>query len=461
MARTTHILGSAGAALGLAIGTGVAPVHAAPSTAADTPDEVKVLQLNLWHQGTKIDDGIAKIADIIEETDADVMMLSEAGPASDLIRDELNSRGNDFSSYSTGDSGIVSRFPISDTSSGNGFAKGVVTIGDKEVAVYSGHLEYQYYVTYLPRGYGGGTPAPLPTSEYGWDEIPDGPITDVDLITELNRASGRPDNVQKTVDAAAEDREAGRSVLIGGDFNEPSHLDWTERAKDQFDHNGAVIPWDSTLALEKGGFKDSYRDVNPNELTHPGITWPAGNKGFPTSDLTWAPKADERDRIDYVFDADDDELTATSAAIVGPKTSVVRNEFQEETSEDEFITPKATWPTDHKGNLITYKLGNEEEPKPDADDETSGDENGDENGDEDKSGDDNSGRDGAASSDDQQGSADKQAGADRQDGTSASDSARPGGTLPRTGAELTPLYLGGALLAIGAAAVYLVRRRKV
>ena len=51
-----------------------------------------MLQLNIWHQGTQISDGIATIADIVEETEADIVMLSEAGPAADSIRRELNRR---------------------------------------------------------------------------------------------------------------------------------------------------------------------------------------------------------------------------------------------------------------------------------------------------------------------------------------------------------------------------------
>src|SRR5699024_5211496 len=81
------------------------------------------------------------------------------------------------------------------------------------------------------------------------------------------------------------------------------HLDWTERAKEQHDHHGVVMPWDSTLELEKGGYRDAYRHVHPDEITHPGVTWPAGNTAFPTSELSWTPKADERDRIDFVFDS--------------------------------------------------------------------------------------------------------------------------------------------------------------
>ena len=361
----------AGAALALALGSVVSPLPAAAAGAhppSKSIDGFTVLQLNIWHQGTQVPEGIERIADVIEETGADVIMLSEAGLAAKSVSRELNRRGLETSSKSTADAGVVSRFPITDSSSADGFARAVLDLGRQEVAVYSGHLEYRYYANYLPRGYGGGTPPPLPTSKYGWDEIPSGPITDTDMISEINRASGRSEAVARTVEAAEDDRSQGRSVLIGGDFNEPSHLDWTERAEEQHDHHGVIMPWDSTLELEKGGYRDAYRHVHPDEITHPGVTWPAGNTAFPTSELSWTPKADERDRIDFVFDSAGDALEATAAKIVGPRTSVVRDEFVEEDAQDEFFTPETAWPSDHKGNLITYSLKTDDaEPGTDVD----------------------------------------------------------------------------------------------
>ena len=32
-------------------------------------------------------------------------------------------------------------------------------------------------------------------------------------------------------------------VIVAGDFNECSHLDWTEATKDLCGHNGVVMPW--------------------------------------------------------------------------------------------------------------------------------------------------------------------------------------------------------------------------
>ena len=65
---------------------------------------------------------------------------------------------------------------------------------------------------------------------------------------------------------------------MGGDFNEPSHLDWLDNTKNLFDHNGAVIHWDCSMMLSQAGFKDAYREKYPDPVLYPGFTFPAGNR---------------------------------------------------------------------------------------------------------------------------------------------------------------------------------------
>lgn len=65
------------------------------------------------------------------------------------------------------------------------------------------------------------------------------------------------------MEEARKDIMLGRSVVIGGDFNEPSHLDWQSDTKDLWDHNGAIVNWDCSLMLQRAGFKDTYRENIP------------------------------------------------------------------------------------------------------------------------------------------------------------------------------------------------------
>ncbi|WP_233415072.1 endonuclease/exonuclease/phosphatase family protein, partial [Streptomyces sp. N35] len=292
----------AGATVGAGL-VGVGAAEAAEGTRGPARRTLKVLQFNIWLGGSRVDGGRAGIADTIAAVRPDVVLLSESNPqrVADLLAD-LAVRGLAFyDNANPTDPAVISRFPIVDRASFPSWSKAVISVDGTEIAVYSGHLEYRYYVNYLPRGYGGGTPAPLETSEYGWDEIPTGPITDVDLITRLNEASGRT-AVTKTMlaDAAAE-RRRGRLVILGGDFNEPSFRDWTRRTRNLFDHNGTVVDWSTTRAIEDAGFRDTYREVHPDPVRTPGFTWPSDNPGADPGELAWAPKADERDRIDFVY----------------------------------------------------------------------------------------------------------------------------------------------------------------
>lgn len=151
------------------------------------------------------------------------------------------------------------------------------------------------------------------------------------------------------------DRAAGYTIILGGDFNEPSHQDWTEETKDLYDHHGFVIPWTVPVLLDEAGLKDAYREFYPDVLNYPGFTYPSDNPAKPADKITWAPKADERDRIDYIWYYPEKGLKVKDAAIFGPKNSIVRAQRVQETSKDKFIEPSGVWPTDHKGVLVTFQ----------------------------------------------------------------------------------------------------------
>lgn len=75
-------------------------------------------------------------------------------------------------------------------------------------------------------------------------------------------------------------------IILGGDFNIWSHLDWEENTKHI--HEGRIVNWFTTSSFAEAGFIDSYRFVNPNPVSHPGITWDQ-------------PEKKDEHRIDYIF----------------------------------------------------------------------------------------------------------------------------------------------------------------
>ena len=71
--------------------------------------------------------------------------------------------------------------------------------------------------------------------------------------------------------------------------------------------------------MEKAGFKDSYRESYPDPIEYPGFTFPANNMTVNVKKLVWAPEADERDRIDYIYFYPSKELNIENTFICGQK----------------------------------------------------------------------------------------------------------------------------------------------
>ena len=314
-----------------------------PDVDPTKPIDLSVVQLNVWGKTTD--------ARMLEEIGADLIFVEEAQRAAAAVAKDLG-----FDHHSTGGSaGVISRYPIVDAGvvtvpgTQGGWMKAIVQVGDTQIAAYGGHLEYRYYATYLPRGYAGDVLAPgFPTEWRGWNKL-NAPVTDVPQILAANEASSRPAAAAAlTADMAAE-RAAGRLTMMGADMNEPSVLDWTESTAHLYDHNGVVAPWQTTSILRDGGLVDAYRAMYPDPVTHPGFTWPADTPNVDVSQLAWAPEADERDRIDYVFFAPDDRLSLTSTRIVGPVGDIVRGARALPVSDEEIFTPQTLWTSDHKG----------------------------------------------------------------------------------------------------------------
>jgi LPXTG-motif cell wall-anchored protein len=324
---------------------------AEPKPEIDGVSGLNVLTFNVWHGGTQVADGAQQIADVIQQTDADVTFLPEVGQAPQQVAALLG-----YQHLTATDTGIVSRYPIVSTDTvGKWWSKAVIDVNGTEVVVYGGHLEYRWYTTYLPRGYGGEIHGDWPPGWNTWNKL-DAPVTDVEAILAANVQSGRPATAADLVADIANEREAGRIAVVGGDFNEPPSQDWTAATADLFDHNGVVIPWQTTQTLLDGGLVDAFRTVHPDPAANPGFTWPSDNTLFPTSSLTWAPEADERDRIDYIFATPDERLTIDGASVVGPQSTILRNERVVDDSADEIFTPDAVWPSDHKAVLANFSI---------------------------------------------------------------------------------------------------------
>ncbi len=76
-------------------------------------------------------------------------------------------------------------------------------------------------------------------------------------------------------------------VIIGGDFNSGSHLDWIETTRHL--HHDRIVQWPVSLEMTSNGFKDSFREIHPDPLKNPAVT-----NRFLTDKII-------ADRIDYIY----------------------------------------------------------------------------------------------------------------------------------------------------------------
>lgn len=321
---------------------------------AEGEKEFTVLQWNIWQEGTMVPGGYDAIVEEIVRLKPDFVTFSEVRNYHNTnftarLTASLRERGETYYSFYSYDSGLLSRYPITDSTTvfpekdDHGSIYRMLTeVHGRKVAVYTAHLDYLNDAYYNVRGYDGST----------WEEIPI--PTSVEEVLEVNDASLRDDAIRLFIEAAQKDREAGYAVILGGDFNEPSHLDWIEETKDLYAHAGLVIPWTVTTLLEEAGFIDTYRTLYPNPVTHPGITFPDDNPAKEIERLTWTPKSDERERIDYIFYAPHEGLRLKDAIIFGHEGSIAYSKRVPNETQDKFLLPLGVWPTDHKGLLVTF-----------------------------------------------------------------------------------------------------------
>lgn len=321
-----------------------------------------VLQLNLWEAGSHVPKGQQGIIDVLSEVNADIVFLCEihGNKTVSEIVDKLKKRGIHYYGEAFDlNVGILSKIKPDSltkccTIPGNEIRtllKAVIPINGQPVSFYSAHLDHQNYGCYLPRGYNAD-----------WTKASH-PITNESKVLEVNRLSYRDESIRLFLQYVQTDIQKGIPVVIGGDFNEPSHLDWQADTKNLLNHNGAIIHWDCSMMLYKAGFIDTFREKFPDPVQVPGITYPAGNKYAKLEELTWAPEADERERIDFIYyHPGYSKLSLVNSILVGPNETVANNKITKTPSCKYIYTPKGIWPSDHKGNFVTFKIKKSKKP---------------------------------------------------------------------------------------------------
>jgi len=190
-----------------------------------------------------------------------------------------NALGWHYWQQSGGGIQVVSRFPIIGASSG-GLGVEIQLQPGRNVWLFNAHLSAYPYQPYDLRD--------------DWEADGDLDMDEADVIAQANAARGG--QVTNYLNDMTEAIISGLPMFLTGDFNEPSHLDWTQEAADAtarpFDFE---VAWPASTRLADAGWVDSYRAVRPDELTDPGYTWTPG-----TPPPTIAHD-EVHDRIDFVY----------------------------------------------------------------------------------------------------------------------------------------------------------------
>ncbi|MGZ8611386.1 MAG: endonuclease/exonuclease/phosphatase family protein [Actinomycetota bacterium] len=280
----------------------LAPAPAAAQEPAPTV-ELRVMTFNIWY-GATVTHGLGEVIEAIRLADADVVGLQEPYARLRRIASALGFHASPRMH-------VISRFPILEPGGSDGDWALLLLAPGRVAAIMNTHLPATPYTPYriVNRGFDRAT------------------ILRQEEWTRLRR-------IEHEIEALSPLLDAGVPTFFTGDFNSPSHRDWTRAAVLA---RGLPYPvrWPVARAMEDAGFRDSYREAHPDPVADPGFTW---TPGTPAPDVApW----EVHDRIDFVWASGPAETIGSR--VVGESVA----------NADVVVTP---WPTDHRGVVSTFRV---------------------------------------------------------------------------------------------------------
>jgi hypothetical protein len=140
--------------------------------------------------------------------------------------------------------------------------------------------------------------------------------------------------------------EAHIPLLVGGDWNCPSHLDWTGDTAMSWRYRRA-LPLPVSTMMHDAGFVDTFRAVHPNAIQRPGITWSPMFRGASPSFRGDARKPEGLERIDRLYLKNPAQPSGGwTLTPTGGQTLPIK--WEDETVPLE----KRAWPSDHGAVVV-------------------------------------------------------------------------------------------------------------
>ncbi len=289
----------------------------APASPVGAVDEFTVLTWNIWSGGGRADPihGRKFVREAIENSGADVVLFQENGSFSNALATDM---GFSHTNSATGSNlAIMSKYPILSNINGGG------QIGSR-IQLSSGR-EVDIYDLWFSSSNDGANLAGRSS------------FTNAACIS----ADGGRSNAASNFLAHANLTSGSNPTIVGGDFNTCSHLDFIESTRHQNFYRGDLV-WPTTKRFYDADFVDSLRQLAPNILQDPVITW------TPFFFANHGEGRGGKARIDLLYHKGN-MLTPLSYQFIN------------------FDYHPVTLPADHGGFAVTYKwqgLENASNPKP-------------------------------------------------------------------------------------------------
>jgi endonuclease/exonuclease/phosphatase family metal-dependent hydrolase len=301
--RPTSVIAAAILAVSVALAAcgsdgGSSAGHAGPSAALERgsvsrtlgdPIRLSVLVFNVEYGGTPATDKA------IRRADADVVGVLESYKRLPKIAENTGYRYYNVSLQ------LLSRYPIYEPSGAHGLYALIEVRPGYVIPFFNEHLDY---VAWGPRALRHGASV-------------------ASVIRTENEV--RTQALARPMKAMGELTDEGYPVLLTGDLNEPSSLDYAKETVGTRSWVHRPVRWPVSEALFRLGFHDSYREVHPDPLKMPGITHPRSHE-----------------RIDYVYASG--PARTRSSKIVGEKGG-----------RDVSIAV-SPWTSDHRAVLSTFEV---------------------------------------------------------------------------------------------------------
>jgi endonuclease/exonuclease/phosphatase family metal-dependent hydrolase len=273
---------------------------------------LKVMTFNIWLGGDQVN--FDKVIEAIRAADADIVCLQEPAGNTARIAAALGW------SHALPNRHVIARFPL--------FAPPAATGPDGNALNYA-------YAEVMPGKFIAIADVHLPSGDYGPYAMRDG--KSASEVLEIERNTRLP-AITAYIEPSAAMAKSGLPVIIAGDFNAPSPLDWTPAtlASHGFAQIKDAFAWPAAQALLDAGFTDTYRAAHPDPAAKPGITW---SYGYPY------PKLEANEALDRI------DLIMALGAVKTVKSEILGDPAMPDT--DIAVAP---WPSDHRAVVSTLDV---------------------------------------------------------------------------------------------------------